>query len=302
MSCNHKYIQPGPAIFSFEDFGYQLLDMGDGRKLERLGSHSIIRPAPQAIWPKRLDDEAWQSAEAEYRYFKGKESGGEWTFHKRLPAEGWTLGFRDLTFKVNPTGFGHIGLFPEQAPNWVWTRDRLERRDKLNILNVFGYTGAGTLAAAAAGARVTHVDASRPSVAWARRNLELSGLRERPVRWIVDDVLKFLKRERRRGNRYHGIIMDPPTFGRGAKKEVWKIERDLPELMDLCRQILAPDPVLLLVSAHTPGFSALTLENMLLTYLANPKTGVLESGEMSIYDNASGLSLPSGFYSRWRDN
>lgn len=291
----HPLSHPYPQ----EGFDYWLSDSGDFKKLERLGAHWVIRPAPQAIWPKRLPNEEWQKAAAEYRYFKKKESGGEWTFYTKLPAGGWTIRFRELTFKINPTGFGHIGLFPEQAPNWVWIEEQVKQRKGADILNIFGYTGAGTLAAAAAGARVTHVDASRPSVTWARKNLELSGLQDRPVRWIVDDVLKFLKREHRRGKRYHGIIMDPPTFGRGTKKEVWKIEKHLPELMVLCRQVLAADPAFLLITTHTPGFSALTLENMLLTYLLEPGTGTMESGEMYLEDATSGLNLPGGFYARW---
>ncbi|MFQ5673076.1 MAG: class I SAM-dependent methyltransferase [Nitrospinales bacterium] len=283
-----------------KNFDYCLLDTGNFRKLEQLGPHRVIRPAPQAIWPNRLAEKEWQEAEAEYRYFKEKQSGGEWTFHAGLPSMGWTIRFAELEFKINPTGFGHIGLFPEQASNWLWIQDRIRQGRNVNVLNIFGYTGAGTLAAASAGARVTHVDASRPSVTWARRNLELSGLDDRPVRWIVDDVLKFLKRERRRGTRYDGIIMDPPTFGRGAKKEVWKIEKNLPELMTLCRSVLSAKPRFLLISTHTPGFSALTLENMLLTYLVEPGSGTLESDEMYIHDTASGLNLPSGFYSRWK--
>jgi len=283
-----------------KNFDYCLLDTGNLRKLEQLGPYRVIRPAPQAIWPNRLAEKEWQAVEAEYHYFKEKQSGGEWIFNNQLPSGGWTIRFADLEFKINPTGFGHIGLFPEQAANWLWIQDRIRQNRDVNVLNIFGYTGAGTLAAASAGAHVTHVDASRPSVTWARRNLELSGLGDRPVRWIIDDVLKFLKREHRRGTRYDGIIMDPPTFGRGTKREVWKIERDLPELMTLCRSVLSAKPCFLLMSTHTPGFSALTLENMLLTYLVEPGTGTLESDEMCIHDTASNLNLPSGFYSRWK--
>lgn len=286
-------------FYPVEDFEYRLLDVGNLKKLEMLGPHRFIRPSPQAIWPKRLPDSEWKKAKGEYQYFKGKETGGNWNFFAPLPEDGWTIRFQDLTIKVNPTGFGHIGLFPEQAPNWIWIREKLKNRQRSNILNIFGYTGVSTLAAAAAGAQVTHVDASRPSVAWARTNQELSGLKDCPVRWIVDDVKKFLKREHRRGTRYDGIIMDPPTFGRGTGNEVWKIEKDLPELMTLCKNVLSPEPVLMLLTTHTPGFSALTLENLLLAYLVQPGHGVLETDEMFIYDTSSGLNLPSGFYSRW---
>ena len=300
MNLSSRHLKRSSASRLPKNFDYRLLDTGNFSKLEQLGPHRVIRPAPQAIWPNRLAEEEWQQAEAEYQYFKGKPSGGKWTFYTNLPSMGWTIRFADLVFKINPTGFGHIGLFPEQASNWLWIQERIRQNRDVNVLNIFGYTGASTLAAASAGARVTHVDASRPSVTWARRNLELSGLNDRPVRWIVDDVLKFLKREHRRGTCYDAIVMDPPTFGRGAKNEVWKIEKDLPELMTLCRAVLSAKPRFLLISTHTPGFSALTLENMLLTYLVEPGTGSLESDEMRIHDTGSGLNLPSGFYSRWQ--
>ncbi|MBI4384091.1 MAG: class I SAM-dependent methyltransferase [Nitrospinae bacterium] len=287
--------------YPLEDFDYRLLDAGDFRKLERFGPHVFIRPAPQAIWPRRLPDAEWKKAKGEYKYFKGKESGGEWKFFSKFPEEGWKIPFRDLAFKVGPTGFGHIGLFPEQALNWIWIREFLERQRgaQPSVLNMFGYTGASTLAAAAAGASVTHIDASKASVTWARENLELSGLGDRPVRWIVDDAVKFLKREHKRGRRYDAIVMDPPTFGRGPQGEVWKIEKDLSELMVECKKVLSPDPLFILLTTHSPGFSALTMENMILTYLAEPGSGTVESGEMYILDTASGLSLPNGFYSRW---
>lgn len=287
--------------FPWEDFDYRLLDTGNFQKLERFGPHTFIRPAPQAIWPKSLAPKEWKKAEGEYRYFKGRETGGEWTFFSTLPENGWSIRFKDLTFNVKPTGFGHIGMFPEQAPNWIWIGEQVKKgaEHEIHVLNIFGYTGASTLAAAGAGARVTHVDASRASVTWARRNLELSGLGKRPVRWIVDDVPKFLKREHKRGKKYDGLIMDPPTFGRGPKGEVWKIENHLAELMSLCKNILGGRPAFLLLTTHSPGFSGLTLENMLRTYLIPSGSGRFETGEMSIYDTGRGLHLPNGFYSRW---
>jgi 23S rRNA (cytosine1962-C5)-methyltransferase len=286
-------------IYPCDDFDYKLVDTGDFKKLELLGSHYVVRPAPQAIWPSKLPHEEWKKSQAEYEYFKGKETGGKWRFFSSFPEDGWTLQFHDLTLKVNPTGFGHIGLFAEQAPNWLWIREQVSKIENPNILNLFGYTGASTLSAAAGGARVTHIDASKPSIAWARQNQELSGLSDCPIRWIVDDAIKFLKREIRRGNRYHGIIMDPPTFGRGTKNEVWKIEKDLPELLKLCSQILTPDPSFILITTHSPGFSSLTLENLLLSYLIPPGQGAIESGEMFIFENTFKTSLPSGFFSRW---
>jgi 23S rRNA (cytosine1962-C5)-methyltransferase len=286
-------------VYPCTDFDYKLIDAGDFKKLELLGSHYIVRPAPQAIWPRKLAEEEWQKSEAEYEYFKGKETGGSWNFYSLFPEEGWTLKFQDLSLKVNPTGFGHIGLFAEQAPNWLWIREQTKQIKDANILNLFGYTGASTLSAAAGGARVTHIDASKPSIAWARQNQELSGLGDSPIRWIVDDAVKFLKREIRRGNRYNGIVMDPPTFGRGTKNEVWKIEKNLPELLQLCRKILVPEPSFILITTHSPGFSSLTLENLLLSYLIAPGQGEIESGEMFILEDKFNTTLPSGFFSRW---
>ena len=287
---------------TLDDFDYRLLDSGEFQKLERFGSHTFIRPAPQAIWPKSLDASEWKKAEGEYKYFKGKETGGEWKFFSKLPKDGWVIRFGELSFRMQPTGFGHIGMFPEQALNWNWLGEQIKSsgREDIKILNIFGYTGASTLAAACAGAAVTHVDASKASVTWARKNLELSGLGDRPVRWIVDDALKFLQREYKRGRRYDGIIMDPPTFGRGPKGEVWKIEDQLSRLMIHCRQVLSDHPLLILLTTHSPGFSALTLKNMVVKFLVDPESGTSETGEMVIHDTGSGLHLPNGFYSRWR--
>jgi 23S rRNA (cytosine1962-C5)-methyltransferase len=292
-----------PLAYPLDDFDYRLLDSGGFQKLERFGEHHFIRPAPQAIWPKTLPDSEWRQAKGEYKYFKGKETGGEWKFFSKLPKDGWPLKFRQLTFKIKPTGFGHIGMFPEQALNWIWIEEliRSSERTDLNILNIFGYTGASTLAVAGAGGQVTHVDASKASVTWARNNLEISGLGERPVRWIVDDALKFLKREHRRGRRYDGIIMDPPTFGRGPGGEIWKIENQLSELMLHCKQVLSENPLFILLTTHSPGFSALTLKNMVLKFIPESASGVFETDEMYIHDTGSGLHLPSGFFSRWRN-
>lgn len=287
--------------YPLEDFDYQLVDSGGFRKLERFGPYMFIRPAPQAIWPKHLPDAEWKKAKGEYQYHKGKEGGGTWKFFPKLPEEGWNIRFRDLTFKIKPTGFGHMGIFPEQALNWIWIADFIKQHSDPppNVINIFGYTGASTLAAASAGALVTHIDASKASINWARQNLEISGLKDRPARWIVDDAIKFLNREYKRGKRYDAIIMDPPTFGRGPGGEVWKIENHISDLMTHCKQVLSDNPLFILLTTHSPGFSSLTMENMILTYLVKRGIGEIESGEMSIYDTASSLSLPSGFYSLW---
>ena len=285
-----------------DDFEYQLLDTGSFQKLEQFGPHRFCRPAPQALWPKSLPASEWEKAEGEYKYFKGKDTGGEWKLHTPLPENGWRIKFRNIVFKIQPTGFGHIGIFPEQAPNWLWIIDQLKLLNgkEIKILNVFGYTGGSTLAAASAGAHVTHLDASKASVNWARRNLELSGLSDRPVRWIVEDAMKYIQREYRRGNKYDAIIMDPPSFGRGPKGEVWQIEDKLSELMEGCKNILTDPPVFLLFTTHSPGFSSLTLENMLRTYLPSTHNGHFETGEMFIPDNSNGLNLPNGFFCRFR--
>ena len=245
------------SSYPSEEFEYQLLDTGSFQKLEQFGPHRFCRPAPQALWPKSLPKSEWNTAEGEYKYFKSKDTGGEWKLFTKLPENGGQIKFQHLICKIQPTGFGHIGLFPEQAPNWLWIMDQLKLLNgkEIKVLNVFGYTGASTLAAASAGAHVTHLDASKASVNWARQNLEISGLGDRPVRWIVEDAMKYMQREHRRGNKYDAIIMDPPSFGRGPKGEVWEIEDKLSEFMEACRQILSNSAVFLLFTTHSPGFS-----------------------------------------------
>lgn len=301
FSPNRTLALNSELTYPLEEFDYQLLDSGDFNKLERFGPYRFIRPAGQAIWSKSLPEGEWKKAHGEFKHAKGSQSHGEWTFSSKLPEESWILRFQDLSFKVQPTGFGHMGLFPEQAPNWIWIKELIRNSGKpsANILNIFGYTGAGTLAAASVGASVTHIDGSKPTVTWAKTNLELSGLGDKPVRWIVDDAMKFLKRELRRGNRYDGVIMDPPSFGRGPKGEVWKIEKHLPELIELCRQILTANPLFFLLSTHSPGFSALSLKNLLLDQKMDFGSENIEADEMFLYNAHSGLHLPNGFFARW---
>ena len=286
------------------DFEYKLLDTGSFQKLEQFGIHRFCRPAPQALWPKSLPASEWKKAEGEYKYFKGKDTGGEWKLFTKLPENGWQIKFQNLVFKVQPTGFGHIGIFPEQAPNWLWIIEQLKLLNgkEIKVLNVFGYTGASTLAAASAGAHVTHLDASKASVNWARQNLELSGMGDRPVRWIVEDAMKYMQREHKRGVKYDGIIMDPPSFGRGPKGEVWQIENKLSEFMEACKNILSDRPAFLLFTTHSPGFSSLSLENMNRTYLPSTQNRHFETVEMFIPDTSSGLNLPNGFFCRWVAN
>ena len=292
-------------IYPVEEFDYRLMDTGNLKKLEQFGPYKFVRPAPQAIWPPQLPGKDWESANGEFHYHKGKTTGGgEWNFRNPVPKNGWLLRFRDLVFTVHTTPFGHLGLFPEQAPNWDWISNRVKELNgsKPNVLNMFGYTGASTLAAASRGAHVTHLDASKTSVTWARKNLESSGLADCPVRWMVDDVEKFLKREYRRNRKYDALIMDPPSFGRGPKGEVWNIETQMAKLLTLCRNVLSDSPKFILLTTHSPGVSALTLKNMMVKFLVAPDLGTFQSGEMSIYDTGSGLHLPNGFYVRYSVN
>lgn len=279
---------------------YKLLDSGNMRKLEQLGSFRIIRPSPQAIWDTKLNGSEWQRADATFT--RNKDGGGEWEWHNKVGRDLEVL-YNTLFFNIQLTNFGHMGLFAEQADNWDWIRrtirTRMEKTNNrnLNVLNLFAYTGGSSLAASQAGAHVVHVDASKGIVDWAKRNAKLCHLDQRPIRWIVDDAIKFAKREIRREHVYQGIIFDPPTFGRGPKGEVFKIEKDLKELMDCAKQLLAKDALFVLYSCHTPGFTPITMENQLEPVVSS-LTGKLESGEMTIMDQ-SNRALPSGVYGRW---
>ena len=288
-----------------KEFDYQLLDTGNFKKLERFGPYKFVRPAPQVIWPPQLLESEWGKANGEFRHHKGKSTGGgEWTFRNPVPKNGWPLRFKNLIFTVQTTSFGHLGVFPEQAQNWDWIANQIKELNgyKPNVLNMFGYTGASTLAAAAKGANVTHLDASKTSVTWAKKNLESSGLSDCSVRWIVDDAEKFLLRENRRNRKYDALIMDPPSFGRGPKGEVWNIETQMTTLLRLCKNILSDSPKFILLTTHSPGVSSLTLKNMLIKFLVSPNSGTFQMGDMSIFDTASDLQLPNGFYARFSAN
>lgn len=279
---------------------YALLDSGNAQKLERLGAYTIVRPAPQAIWPPQLPETLWQRANA--IYVRDSSGGGAWRWNSKIKREFDVL-YADIAWQIKLTDFGHLGLFPEQFDNWQWLRSiiraRLQNTNQrnLHILNLFAYTGGSTLAAGQAGAHVVHVDAAKGVVDWARRNAVLSHLEERPIRWLVDDALKFVKREARRGTTYQGIILDPPSFGRGPKGEVFKIEDDLLPLLEACCEILAKDALFVLYSCHTPGFTPITLENQ-VRLLTDRRGGSLTSGEMTLTD-PQGRALPSGTMARW---
>ncbi len=276
---------------------YEVLDTGDGEKLERWGTHYLRRPDPQTIWPKG-NESLWRKAEAHYH--RSDRGGGEWEFFGRLP-EKWQVGYEDLRFWVRPTGFKHTGLFPEQAANWDWMRGLIRESGprEIKVLNLFGYTGGATLACAAAGAHVTHVDAAKGMVQWAKENRELSGLPENRFRWIVEDALRFVQREIRRGNSYDGILMDPPSYGRGPSGEVWKLENELFGLVDTCAQVLSGDPLFFLVNSYTTGFQASVLSNMLERCVSARFGGRVDSEELCLPVTAGGV-LPCGASGRWQ--
>lgn len=265
---------------------YELLDSGDFEKLERFGDIYMVRPEPQALW-KKADPEAWSKAHLVYSR-KGRE--GEWQSHKNVP-ESWEVSWENLKFHIRPTSFKHTGLFPEQASNWKYLREHV--KPGMKVLNLFGYTGGASVAAASVDADVTHCDASKPVVTWGRENLELSGLADKKCRWIVDDAQKFVAREARRGNKYDAILMDPPAFGRGPDGEVWQFENDLPALLDECVKILNPEHGLLLVNAYSLGFPGLAIENMVKTAVPFAKT--FETVELTLKESSErGFELPTG--------
>jgi len=275
--------------------GYRLLDSGREFKLEQVDDCLLIRPAPRAVWSPTLPEKKWDAADAVY--IRSSTGGGNWEFRNRTP-EQFDIDFHGLKFIIKPTGFGHLGLFPEQSDNWEWIAEKIKTAGRpVSVLNMFAYTGGSTLVAASAGASVCHLDASKGAVDWARENAALSKLSARPIRWIVDDVMKFIEKEIRRGKTYNAIILDPPSFGRGVKGEVWKIENDITKLLANCQQILNDKPLFILLSCHSPGFTPLVLQNLLAEMMKN-KAGQLSCGEMVITEE-TGRLLPSGTYARW---
>jgi len=276
--------------------GYHLLDTGNGSKLEQVGPYRLGRPVPQALWRPCYAAEVWDTAVA--RYHRKSSGGGTWTYKSKLPPT-WVVTYGDLTLKVRLTDFGHLGFFAEHGPHWQWLRQYVQdARRPIRLLNAFAYTGGMSLAAAAAGASVVHLDAAEGIVAWARDNAQLSGLAEAHIRWVVEDVTKFLTREVRRGNKYDAIVLDPPSFGRGSKGEVWKLEHDLPALLDLCSQVLSDQPLCVLLSAHTPGVTPFVLAHLLADMLGTHR-GLLTSMEMVIPHSDGTRVLPSGALARW---
>jgi 23S rRNA (cytosine1962-C5)-methyltransferase len=290
---------------------YSLVDSGDGLKMERFGKYIFVRPEVHAMWPCALAEKEWASAHAVFQP-TSEESGGHWQFKKKV-AERWQMSYAvDLTPGSSPSGRGeflrfwamttpgrHLGVFPECAVHWDWSANLIQKAKRpIKVLNLFGYTGLATLTAAAAGAQVTHVDASKKSVSWARDNQALSGLMEKPVRWIVDDALKFVQREGRRGNKYDGILLDPPKFGRGPKGEVWEIYKSLPNLLEACRQVLSDKPLFVITTVYAVQASAIhvgqTLEAMMRDF-----GGSVDSGELVTREQSAGRLLSQAVYARW---
>ncbi len=279
---------------------YQLLDCGHGMKQERWGDYVLVRPDPQIIWPKHSGPE-WKAWDGYYH--RSEQGGGRWDFRKPLP-DSWRIGYQSLglTFRIHPTSFKHTGLFPEQAVNWEWFSAKIKAARaagrEVNVLNLFGYTGAATCAAAKAGASVTHIDAAEGMVKWCKENAALSGLADAPIRFITDDCLKFVRRELKRGKKYDAVIMDPPTYGRGSTGEMWKLEDHLWTLLRECGELLTEKPLFLLINAYTARLSPTVVVN-LLAELMHGRGGTLTGGEVGLPIQADGKVLPCGIYGRW---
>ena len=276
---------------------YKILDMANGQKLEKWGNIILSRPDPQIIWKEKTFPEKWKNVNATYH--RSKTGGGSWEYNKKVP-EQWQIKYKELTFNIKLMGFKHTGLFPEQAVNWDWMIQKIKNsKRKIKVLNLFAYTGGATVACSYAGASVCHVDSSKGMVSWAKENVTSSGLSERPVRYIVDDVVKFVNREIRRGNKYDAIIMDPPSYGRGANGEVWQFENNIYDLVELCTKVLSEQPLFFLINSYTTGISSKVLENILYLTVSKKYKGNVSSGEVGLPMENSKLVLPCGIYGRW---
>lgn len=279
---------------------YECIDAGNGEKLERWGKVILRRPDPQAMWETNQDN-SWKKVDGHYH--RSDKGGGYWDFKTKLP-EYWTVTYKDLTFKVTPTNFKHTGLFPEQATNWDFMMNKIKNAGRsIKVLNLFAYTGGATMACAKAGAEVVQVDASKGMTLWAKENMKLCNLEDRTIRFIVDDCLKFVEREYRRGHKYDAIVMDPPSYGRGPNKEVWKFEKNIAVLLEACLKILSDKPLFLLINSYTTGVSNIVLGNMLKTsMLPLYPNGKVETGEVGLQVTKNNLILPCGIYGRWESN
>jgi len=277
---------------------YELLDCSDGERLERWGNVILIRPDPQVIWKTPKKHPMWKNAHA--RYLRSSTGGGHWEVLKKTP-DAWCIGYGDLSFNVKTMGFKHTGLFPEQAVNWDYTMELIRNSDRpVKVLNLFSYTGGATVACLNAGAQVVHVDASKGMVAWAKENAVASGVADRPVRWIVDDCIKFVQREIRRGNKYDIIIMDPPSYGRGPGGEVWKLEDEVYDFVKLCSQVLSDNPLMVLINSYTTGLSPAVMEYILGSVISPKFGGKVSSDEIGLPVTQTGMTLPCGASAIWQ--
>lgn len=277
---------------------YEILDMSNGLKLERWNEVILSRPDPQIIWSKKMRPSLWDSVDAKYN--RSNTGGGEWHIYNKSMPTSWCIKWEDLTFNLKLMGFKHTGLFPEQAYNWRIIREKIkEAKRDVKVLNLFAYTGGASVAALSAGASVVHVDSSRGMVDWAKENVHSSNLQDRPIRFIVDDVVKFVNREIRRGNKYDIIIMDPPSFGRGSNKEIWNIEADLYNLVELCTQLLSDDPIMFLINSYTTGLSMNVLADILKLTVNEHTKGYITADEVGLPMKDSELVLPCGIFARW---
>ena len=275
---------------------YEIIDMAEGKKLEKWGNYTLVRPDPQIIWKEKTFPEKWKKANAVYN--RSKTGGGAWQFKDKLPVS-WQIKYKELTFNIKPMGFKHTGLFPEQAANWEWMINKIKQsRRSIKVLNLFAYTGGATVACLYAGASVCHVDSSKGMVAWAKENVVSSKLQDKPVRYIVDDVIKFVQREIRRGNKYDAIIMDPPSYGRGTSGEVWQFENNIADLVNLCTNVLSDKQLFFLINSYTTGISSEVLSNILKINMKKYK-GRISNGEVGLPMTGASLVLPCGIFGRW---
>lgn len=284
-------------LFADDWKDYELIDTGNGEKLERWGKYTLRRPDPQAIWPLTGNIRQWENADA--NYYRSKNGGGNWEYVHNLP-ERWTISYKKLKFYIEPTGFKHTGLFPEQAVNWKWIIDKIKAYPgNVNVLNLFAYTGGATVAAAYAGAEVCHVDAAKGMVTRAKENINLSALEDRHVRFITDDVIKFVQREKRRNRHYNAVIMDPPSYGRGPRGEMWKLEDELCGLVEMCMDILVDEPLFFIINSYTTGLSPTVIRNIMILTLKKKFGGRVDADEIGIPAASSGIVLPCGSTGRW---
>ena len=278
---------------------YECIDAGLGEKLERWGNTILRRPDPQAMW---ITDQNKDWNKVDGHYHRSSSGGGYWDFNNKLP-ESWIVKYKELSFKVSPTNFKHTGLFPEQATNWDFMMNKIRNAKRpIKVLNLFAYTGGATMACSAAGAEVTHVDAAKGMNEWAKENMRLCGLEKNTIRFIVDDCLKFVEREARRGNKYDAIVMDPPSYGRGPNGEMWKFENNLDKLIQACMDILSDKPLFFLINSYTTGISSTVLHNILKMSLEPRYKGIIEAGEIGLPITRNELVLPCGIYGRWEEN